>query len=77
MPGTILGMKETSMNERKTFCSEGSPILVGGDNHCDYWMYLVVKVLRSKIEVEHEGRECGWAYYFDGVVREASLTMCG
>lgn len=41
----------------------------------DYWMYLVVRVLRSKTEVEHEGRECGWAYCFDGLVREASLTV--
>lgn len=42
----------------------------------DCWMHLVVRVLRSRTDVEHEGRECGRAFCFDRLVRKASLTMC-
>lgn len=34
-------------------------------------MYLVVRMLRSGIEAEQEGRGCGWACYFDRLVRKA------
>lgn len=38
-------------------------------------MCLVVRAL-SRTKAEHGGSECGWAFYFEGLVRKASLTMC-